>query len=84
MIPDKNKSILEGGIKGFSADQNMALTQLETVCDYYGIDLTKKIKDLTKKELDIILYGSNKVLDLEYVSKNGNRRQTRETYEGIM
>ena len=84
LIPDKNKSILEGGIKGFSADQNMALTQLETVCDYYGIDLTKKIKDLTKKELDIILYGSNKVLDLEYVSKNGNRRQTRETYEGII
>lgn len=49
LIPDKNKSILEGGIKGFSTDQNMALTQLETVCDYYGIDLTKKIKDLTKR-----------------------------------
>ena len=84
LIPDKNKTILEGGIKGFSIDQNMALTQLETVCDYFNIDLTKKIKDFTKEELKIILYGTNKVLDYEYVSKNGNKRYVKDTYEGIV
>ena len=84
LIPDKNKTILEGGIKGFSIDQNMALTQLETVCDYFNIDLTKKIKDFTKDELNIILYGTNKVLDYEYVSKNGNKRYVKDTYEGIV
>ena len=84
LIPDKNKTILEGGIKGFSTDQNMALTQLETVCDYFNIDLTKKIKDFTKEELNIILYGTNKVLDYEYVSKNGNKRYVKDTYEGIV
>ena len=84
LIPDKNKTILEGGIKGFSIDQNMALTQLKTVCDYFNIDLTKKIKDFTKEELNIILYGTNKVLDYEYVSKNGNKRYVKDTYEGIV
>ena len=84
LIPDKNKTILEGGIKGFSIDQNMALTQLETVCDYFNIDLNKKIKDFTKEELNIILYGTNKVLDYEYVSKNGNKRYVKDTYEGIV
>ena len=84
LIPDKNKTILEGGIKGFCIDQNMALTQLETVCDYFNIDLTKKIKDFTKEELNIILYGTNKVLDYEYVSKNGNKRYVKDTYEGIV
>ena len=84
LIPDKNKTILEGGIKGFSIDQNMALTQLETVCDHFNIDLTKKIKDFTKEELNIILYGTNKVLDYEYVSKNGNKRYVKDTYEGIV
>ena len=84
LIPDKNKTILEGGIKGFSIDQNMALTQLETVCDYFNIDLTKKIKDFTKEELNIILYGTNKVLEYEYVSKNGNKRYVKDTYEGIV
>ena len=84
LIPDKNKTILEGGIKGFSIDQNMALTQLETVCDYFNIDLTKKIKDFTKEELNIILYGTNKGVDYEYVSKNGNKRYVKDTYEGIV
>ncbi len=84
LIPDKNKTILEGGIKGFSIDQNMALTQLKTVCDHFNIDLTKKIKDFTKEELNIILYGTNKVLDYEYVSKNGNKRYVKDTYEGIV
>ena len=84
LIPDKNKTILEGGIKGFSIDQNMALTQLKTVCDYFNIDLNKKIKDFTKEELNIILYGTNKVLDYEYVSKNGNKRYVKDTYEGIV
>ena len=47
-------------------------------------DLTKKIKDFTKEELNIILYGTNKVLDYEYVSKNGNKRYVKDTYEGIV
>ena len=42
LIPDKNKSVYEGAIKGFSLDQNIALTELETVCKYYNIDLNKK------------------------------------------
>ena len=84
LIPDKNKSILEGAIKGFSIDQNIALTQLETVCDYYKIDLTKKVKDLTKKELDIILFGTDKELEYEYVSKNGNKRFVKSSFEGIV
>lgn len=69
LIPDKNKSVYEGAIKGFSLDQNIALTELETVCKYYNIDLNKKISELSKKELDIILYGSNELFDFEYVSK---------------
>ena len=83
LIPDREKSILDGAIKGFSLDQNIALTQLETVCDYFNIDLTKKVSELSKKELDIILYGTNKVIDYEYTSKNGNKRFVSDTFEGI-
>ena len=84
LIPDKNKSILEGAIKGFSVDDSISLQQLQTVCDYYNIDLSKKVKDFTKKELDIILYGTNKELDYEYISKNGNKRYVRSSFEGIV
>lgn len=84
LIPDKNKTIYEGAIKGFSIEQNIALTQLETVCKHYKIDLTKQIKELTKDEQNIIFYGTNEYLDYEYTSKNGNKRYVKDTYEGII
>ena len=86
VIPDKNKSINEGAITTITVDDynNIIMTQLRAVSDYYGIDLNKKIKDLKKKELDIILYGSPDVLEYHYVSKNGNTRVSRDYFEGII
>ena len=82
-ISSKNKTILEGGIKTLSPD-TMEMTQLLTVCEYYKIDYNRPLKDFTKKELDIILYGSKDKIDFKYISKNGNTRYTSEYYEGII
>jgi len=84
LIPDKSLSILDGAIKGFSLDGNIYMTNIMTIAKHYKINLKKPIKDLTKKELDILLYGSEEELDFEYVSKNGNKRYTKDTYEGIV
>ena len=59
-------------------------TELDTVAKHYNIDLNKKIKDLTKEELDIILYGTKEPLTFNYKSKNGNTRKTTSYYEGII
>lgn len=83
LIPDKNKTILEGGIKTLSPD-TMEMTQALTVCEFYNIDYNKPLKDFTRKELDILLYGSKDKIDFKYVSKNGNTRYTSEYYEGII
>ena len=80
---DKNKTILEGGIKTLSPD-TMEMTQALTVCEYYNIDYNKPLKDFTRKELDILFYGSKDKIDFKYVSKNGNTRYTSEYYEGII
>ena len=84
LMPDKTKSILEGGIKTISNDQNIETIQLLAVCNYYKIDPNKPLKDLTRKELDIILYGSKDKIDFKYVSKNGNVRYVSDYYEGII
>lgn len=84
LIPDRTKSILEGGIKGLSLDSNIMMSEIETVADYYGIDLNKPIEDIDKKKLDIILYGSPDILDFKYVAKNGNKRTTKDYFEGIV
>ena len=84
LIPDRTKSILQGAIKGLSLDSNIMMTQLETCAKYYGIDLNAPIEKLSKEQLDIILYGSNEPLEFNYVSKNGNTRNTTSYYEGIV
>ena len=85
VIPDRNLSINEGAIKPFSIDDdNINRTQLETVAKYYDIDLNAKVKDLDKKKLDIILYGSPDVLEFKYTSKNGNTRNAKDYFEGVI
>jgi len=84
LIPDRTKSILDGAIKGLSLDSNIMMTQLETVASTYKINLNAPIDELEKKQLDIILYGSDKPLEFNYVAKNGNTRNTIDYFEGIV
>ena len=85
VIPDRSKSINEGAISTISVDDNNTImTQLRAVSSYYGIDLDKPVKNLTRDELDIILYGSKDLLEFNYVAKNGNTRNVVDYFEGII
>ena len=84
LIPDKNMSILDGGIISVNSDQNVMFTQVEEVCKYYDISLTTPIKDIPKEKLDYVLYGSDIIFNFKYVSKNGNVRYTKNSYEGVI
>ena len=84
IMPDKSKSILEGGIVAYNMDASISNTQMITLAKHYKIDLSKPIKDLTKKELDLILYGSKDPLEFDYVSSNGNTRHTTDYFEGVI
>ncbi len=85
IIPDKNKSINEGAITCISDDDTSTIrTQLETLAKHYAIDLDLPVAKLDPKKLDILLYGTNEELEYHYVSKNGNTRTSRDTFEGII
>ncbi len=84
LIPDKNKSIFEGGINALSMDSTTYFTQIDTVCRAYNIDMYAPIKTVEEEKLNYILYGSKDVLEFNYLSKNGNTRTTRSTFEGVI
>lgn len=86
VIPDKDLSINEGAIKVInnSDDNNITFTNLYTACNHYNIDMDKPLKKLTRKELDIVLYGTDDILTFNYTSKRGNTRTTKGVYEGII
>ncbi|MFV0250044.1 MAG: excinuclease ABC subunit UvrA [Bacilli bacterium] len=86
IIPNKDLSLLEGAIVAINIedDSNIVYTELSTVCEKYRIDMNKPIKELKRKDLDIILFGSSEEIKFNYKSKNGNTRSTQSYYEGIV
>ena len=86
VIPDKNLSLLDGAIKTINLDDsgNIIYTQIDTVCKYFDIDMNAPVKDIPKEKLDILLYGTNEVIDFKYVSKTGNVRYSKDTFEGVI
>ena len=86
VVPNKDLSIHEGAIVviNSSDENNITYTNLETACHYHKIDMDKPFKDLTKKEKDIIFYGSSEIMTFNYTSKTGNTRTTKGYFEGII
>ena len=84
LVPDPDKSINGGAIATMSDDQNIFYTDVKTACDHYNIDMNKPFKNLTKKEKNIVFYGSTEPLNFEYTAKNGNKRFTTGFYEGVI
>ena len=86
IIPDKEKTLRRGGIEPYAGmdEVNIYIKKLEIVCDKYNIDMDKKMKDFTKKELDIILYGSPDAIEFNFSTRSGNNMNSYEPFEGII
>lgn len=86
IIPDKNKSINDGAIEPLSNmdDINIYKQKLEIVCDKYNIDINKKYKDLTEKERQIVLRGTDEIIEFNFSSRSGNIYNSKDKYEGII
>ena len=86
LIPDKDKSIMDGAVVSFQSGEtlNIYYKKLKLVAKHYGIDLYKKVKDLTREELDIILYGSPDKLDLTLTTRSGSTLKSYDYFEGII
>ncbi|MDO5569338.1 MAG: excinuclease ABC subunit UvrA [bacterium] len=86
VIPNKDLSLNEGAIAVLNNNDNMNyyFQKLTTTCQYYNIDMDKKIANYTKEELGIILYGSKDIIKFKNVAKNGNISESKSYFEGII
>lgn len=75
LIPDEDKTLKEGAIVFFKGgSESKEHKYLEALCEHYGIDISKKISELTEKELYILLYSDDKIkYKLSY--KEGKRKK---------
>ncbi len=85
VVPDKEKSLEEGAIVTLGDDtDNIYFKRLECLCKHYKINMTKPFKKLTKREQDLVLYGSDEVIEFKFASRSGNITNQRDFYEGII
>lgn len=84
VIPDPSLSIGEGGIAPLGGEREAYVyRQAQEVAKKSKISLTKPIKEIPKKSLNILLYGNEEGIEKEIDFENvGN--DTSEGYEGIV
>ncbi len=88
LIINPNLTIAQGAIKPWSHStvngQTWLMRILGTVATKHGFDLNVPIKDLTKEQLDLVLYGTgNKNYNVEYESDRFSGELTTE-FEGVI
>ena len=89
IIPDKDKTLYDG-VKAFGSStmkkgDTMARMYFESIGRHYGVAIkNKKIKDLPRKFLEKILYGTgDEEIDFEFSSYAGVRKFTT-PFEGVI
>ena len=88
ILPNKNKTLREGAIavSGWdsSKENSMAGMYLEALSKHYGFSLDVPVKDLPKKAIDAILYGTGKEkIRIEYERDYGSG-SFMSAFEGII
>lgn len=85
LVFDENLSINEGGLvfPGSTNQETWSWKLFEAMCNSHNIDMDKPIKKLSKKEMNIIFYGSDKKfkfkIDKKSISYNGDK-----VFEGLV
>ncbi|MBU6136829.1 excinuclease ABC subunit UvrA [Clostridium tertium] len=86
IIPNKDLSILEGAIatwgEGRLKEDSWTYAILKALSEEYDLDLSRPVKELSRKELDLLLYGTNgKKMKVIY-TKDGVKSQYSYAYDG--
>ena len=90
LIPDKDLSFNEGAIvamewSGPKEEGGYYWQSLEAAARFFGVDLDKPVKDLSKEQLDIILYGTRgKEIPIKYRSAKGHEFTFARDFEGVV
>ncbi len=89
IIPDRDLSLNEGAIAsmewGPREEGGYYWQSLINACKAFKIDMDKPVRELTKEQLDIILYGTgDRQIQMTYQSAGGNEFKFSRAFEGVI
>ncbi|MFH1542754.1 MAG: excinuclease ABC subunit UvrA [bacterium] len=83
VIPDKSLSLANGAIAAWGDTVNYYIQKLEAVGEVFGFDIDTPVNKLTKQQLNVILYGTDKDIKFKYQMERGYWEHEGK-YEGII
>lgn len=85
IIPDRTLSIADGAIAPYKSVDGWRSHYLAAVGKHYKFDIFTPIKDLTKKQYNAIMYGTDDEIKFDFVMKNGDAHWMHKgVWEGIV
>jgi len=90
LIPDKRLSLRDGAIvvsewNGPRDEGGYYWQALEAMANHYKIDLDEPVVELSKEQLDLVLYGSKgKRITVNYKNREGRQATFQTTFEGVI
>ena len=86
VIPDRKKNILDGAIKPWASHfATFRSSMLRDVGKKFGFNLYQPISAMTKKQLGVILYGTDENIHYKYESKRSDSTwEYRSSFEGVI
>ena len=85
VIPDDSLSFNEGAIKTHNPDSAWHRSWFESLADHFGFDLDTPIRDLDPDVRQILLNGSQEVIDITYVNrKKTGRFEYSSAFKGVL
>jgi excinuclease ABC subunit A len=90
VIPDKSLSLKDGAIAPWrylgKETSRYYMHLLRRVCEFYKIPMNVPVRELTKEQLDIILYGTRpgELVSLPYSDQYGRTHYYEIPYEGVI
>lgn len=86
IIPDEEKCIVDGAIALYkNMRDGWRVHYLGGVAKHFGFDIFTPIKDLTKKQYDVLMYGSLEKVSFNMTTKNGDTQWSgKGAWEGLI
>jgi len=85
VVPDTDLSVHEGALAPWaSVTLEYWNRVLDSVAEAHGIDLDTPFRRLTKRQRDVLMYGSDEQIHVRYKNRYGRQRSYWTTYEGVV
>lgn len=84
VVHDPSLSLSNGAIRGWDKNSNYYFQLLSSVAKHFNFDLDKPFNKLTKKQQNIILYGSDDIILFSYSYNNKNNIEKHHEFEGVI